>query len=98
MTRNRTYSKEFKFKVAIEMIRGDLTIAEVVNKYQVPKSVASKWKKQLLDNGSTIFDGKKLSSSNSLRDNIEVENLYSTIGRLKVENNFLHSVSAKLKL
>ena len=98
MTRNRTYSKEFKFKVAIEMIRDDLTIAEVVNKYQVPKSVASKWKKQLLDNGSTIFDSKKLSSSNSLRDNIEVENLYSTIGRLKVENNFLQSVYAKLKL
>jgi transposase len=44
MGKQKTYSKEFKFKVAIEMIKGDLTIAEIISKYQVPRSVLSKWK------------------------------------------------------
>ena len=50
MSKQKSYTKEFKFKVAIEMIKGDLTIAEIISKYQVPRSVLSKWKKQLLDN------------------------------------------------
>jgi transposase-like protein len=30
----RTFSKEFKFKVAMEAIRGDLTIAEIISKFK----------------------------------------------------------------
>ncbi|MEO0347970.1 MAG: hypothetical protein AAF153_01315, partial [Pseudomonadota bacterium] len=39
MTKHKNYSKEFKFKVSLEMIRGDLTIAEIIAKYEVPRSV-----------------------------------------------------------
>ena len=96
MLRKKSYSNEFKFKVALEMVRGDLTISEIISKYQVPRSVLSKWKKQLLDNGSSIFNaGNTRSSSN--HNEIETEKLHATIGRLKVENDFLHQVSAKLK-
>ncbi|MDF3048023.1 MAG: hypothetical protein K0R73_1141 [Candidatus Midichloriaceae bacterium] len=38
----KSYSKEFKFKVAIEAIKGDLTIAEMVSKYQVSGSLIRK--------------------------------------------------------
>ncbi len=31
----KTFSKEFKFKVPMEAIKGDLTIAEIISKYQV---------------------------------------------------------------
>jgi transposase-like protein len=55
MNKQKSYTNEFKFKVAVEMIKGDLTIAEIISKYQAPRSVLSKWKKQLLDNGSEIY-------------------------------------------
>jgi len=55
MSKQKSYTKEFKFKVAVEMIKGDLTIAEIISKYQVPRSVLGKWKKQLLDNGPEIY-------------------------------------------
>jgi transposase len=55
MSKQKSYTKEFKFRVAIEMIKGDLTIAEIISKYQVPRSVLSKWKKQLLDNGPEVY-------------------------------------------
>ena len=44
----KTYNKDFKFKVALEAIRGDLTIAQIVSKYQVAESLVHKWKKQLI--------------------------------------------------
>ena len=31
------------------MVRGDLSISEIMNKYLVPRSVLGRWKKQLLD-------------------------------------------------
>ena len=74
MRKNKNYSKEYKFKVVLEMVRGDLTTAEIISKYQVASSVLHRWKKQLLENG------------------------HAAIGRLKVENDFLHQVSAKLNL
>ena len=36
MSKQKSYTSEFKFKVAVEMIKGDLTIAEIISKYQVP--------------------------------------------------------------
>lgn len=96
MTKPRSYTNEFKFKVAIEMIKGDLTIAEIISKYQVPRSVVSKWKRQLLDNGSAVF--KTSNKCNQSYHNINVEKLHAVIGRLKVENDFLQQASSKLML
>jgi transposase-like protein len=42
MNKNKSYNNEFKFKVALEMIRGDLTLAEIISKYKVPRSVISR--------------------------------------------------------
>ena len=94
MSKQKSYTNEFKFKVAIEMIKGDLTIAEIISKYQVPKSVVSKWRRQLLDNGSEIF--KKGNKSTKALVNGNIEKLHATIGRLKVENDFLQQASSRL--
>lgn len=94
MRKQKSYSKEFKFKVAIEMVKGDLTIAEIISKYQVPRSVLSKWKKQLLDNGAEIY--KKGNQRMQAQNNSNMEKLHATIGRLKVENDFLQQASSKL--
>ena len=96
MGKQKTYSKEFKFKVAIEMIKGDLTIAEIISKYQVPRSVLGKWKKHLLDNGPEIY--KKGNQPVQAHNNGDMEKLHATIGRLKVENDFLQQASSKLML
>jgi len=98
MSKHKNYSHEFKFKVALEMVRGDLTLAEIVSKYQVPRSVLSRWKKQLLDNGASVFRGENSTGKQAGAPASEIEKLHATIGRLKVENDFLQAVSSKLKL
>ena len=90
----KSYTKEFKFKVALEMIKGDLSIPEISARYQVPRSVASRWKTQLISDGVSIFANDKRTDSS---ENI-IEKLHATIGELKVENDFLLTASHKLKL
>ena len=91
----KTYSKELKFKVAVEALKGDLTIAEIVSRYQVPEGVIHRWRKQLLESGAEIFTSRR---GRGQQDVPEIEQLHATIGRLKVENDFLEKalgVSAK---
>ncbi len=89
----KTFSKEFKFKVAIEAIKGDLTIAEIISKYQVSKTAIHEWKKQILENGSSIFGAKK-----EVLPEKQIEQLHKIIGKLKVENDFLQDAWNKLKV
>ena len=96
MSKIKSYTNTFKFKVAIEMIKGDLTIAEIISKYQVPRSVVSRWKKELLENGPEVF--KKGNKPIQSYSNGNMEKLHATIGRLKVENDFLQQASTRLML
>jgi len=97
MSKNKSYSNEFKFKVILEIIKGDLTVAEIISKYQVSRSVLCKWKRLFIDNGSAIFKQPSTESS-KLAKTKELEKLHATIGKLKVENDFLQESSSKLNL
>ncbi len=43
----KSYSGKFKAKVAIEVIREQDTIAELSSKYEVHRSMLTKWKKEV---------------------------------------------------
>lgn len=80
------HSSAFKFKVALEAIRGEKTAAELCQTYGVVSSQLFKWKRALLDHGADIFNKGQDKLTN--QDDV-VEKLHATIGRLKVENDFL---------
>ena len=88
----KIHSKDFKFKVALEALRGDLTIAQIVSKYQVAESLVHRWKKQVLDHGGDIFSGKQEGPSASVTD---IEKLHAKIGKLTLERDFLESALLK---
>lgn len=76
----------------MEAIKGDLTIADIISKYQVSKTAIHEWKRLVLENGSTIFGQKK-----EVCPEKQVEELHKIIGKLKVENDFLQNAWNKLK-
>lgn len=90
----KNYSNAFKFKAALEMIKGDLTIPELISKYQVSKSALHKWKNYLLENGAEFFNDKLAKPA---QEPVDLDSLHATIGKLKVENDFLLKAYAKLK-
>jgi transposase len=84
--KKKPHSAGYKFKVAIEAIKGEKTTAEICQEYGVVSSQIFKWRKALLDQGQSVFmEGTRPESTESK----QLETLHATIGRLKVENDFL---------
>lgn len=91
----KQYTKGLKFKVAIEMIKGTKSIAELIKEYGVNQSVLQKWKKQLLDSGANIFDGHIIKMDDDSQQ-AEIDRLQRKIGQLTMEVDFLKKVPSKL--
>jgi transposase-like protein len=89
----RKFTAEFKAKVALEAVREQLTLAELSKKHEVAPVMISRWKSEFLKNAAAAFDGGDAASKEPAED---VEKLYAQIGKLKVENDFLKKVSARL--
>ncbi len=84
----KRHSKEFKAKVAIDALRGEKTVQELAQTYGVHPNQVTLWKKHLIDNATTAFE--KHGNNKEQEESVQKqEKLYSHIGELKVENDFL---------
>lgn len=88
-------SAAFKAKVAVEAIKGHKTINEIASDFDVHPNQVSNWKKRLLENATDAFTRKNERREDDFEK--EREKLYSQIGQMKVENDFLKKVSEMLK-
>jgi len=84
----RKHSSSFKLKVAIAAIKGDKTISELCQQFDVHSSVIQKWKLQLQREGSQVFE-QGSSSKKSLSKEQDIEKLHAKIGQLTMERDFL---------
>ena len=80
------FSAAEKFKVALEAIKGENTIAAISAKYFVHSTQINNWKKQALDYLAAAFADRLKPQENHDK---ELSELYQQIGKLKVENDFL---------
>lgn len=88
MSKKRTNrTKDFKFKVALEAVKGDKQIAELAEKYGVHPNQISNWKKQLLENGAEIFSSSAAGTEKAHEQ--ELEKLYKTVGKQQVTIDWL---------
>ena len=56
--KRKRYSAEFKAKVALEALRGELTTAQLATKHGVHQTMISEWKRQAVDGLSSVFSSK----------------------------------------
>ena len=90
--RKKPHSGSYKFRVAVAALKGDKTVAQLCQEFGVVSSQVHKWKSTLLEGGPCVFD-PGVSKNGSQEE--EIEKLHATIGRLKVENDFLGRVLGK---
>jgi transposase-like protein len=84
--RRNKFKPDFKAKVALEALKGDKSVAELAQIYDVHPTQITQWKKQLLELAPSVFEGKHTKA-----DVVDVDELYKKIGRLEMERDFLAS-------
>ena len=89
--KRKKYTPAEKAKIALEAIKGELTLAQISSKYAIHATQINAWKKQLLASLPDVFSDKGKREKAEHCD--EVASLYEKIGRLKVENDFLKKKS-----
>ena len=87
MAKRRNFSPEFKAKVALALIRGDGTLAELAMHYSLHPNVISKWKKQALAGirGGFQRGVQRTDASHEA----QIKTLQAKVGELVVERDFL---------
>ena len=93
MTRRkrRSHSSEFKAKVVLSAVKGERTLAELAERFDVHPKQIQDWKKRLVEGAEDVFGGNAVKAQYNEQ---EVEKLHTKIGRLAMERDFLSKVLA----
>lgn len=87
----KVHSPEYKAKVGLEALRGVKTINEIGQEYGVHPVQVGQWKKAIQEQAKTLFEGKR--GPRPVSEHREPERLYSEIGKLKMELDWLKKKS-----
>ncbi len=89
--KRKVHAAEFKAKVGLEALRGMKTTNEIGQEYGVHPVQVGHWKKAIQEQAKTLFEGKR--GPKPVAAYREPERLYSEIGKLKVELDWLKKKS-----
>jgi len=96
MTRRtrRNHSPEFKAKVALAALKGERTLAELAQHFDVHPNQITEWKRQLLERASDVFGGGTADKSKAP----DLKDLHAKIGKQALEIDFLSGALTKAGL
>jgi len=91
MAKNKKWSSAAKFEIVLKAIKGETTLNEICERYQVAPSQVHAWKKHFLEQGETLFEKKqKKSPAKTVAEQERKQSkLYEKIGQLTIERDFL---------
>ena len=91
----RNHTPAFKAKVALAAIKGDRTLAQLAEHFDVHPNQITTWKAQLEGRASDIFGPGSTAPSTPA---VDVKSLHAKIGELTLENDFLEGALSKAGL
>jgi transposase-like protein len=81
----RKFTPAFKAKVAIDALKERESLADLSARHELHPTMISKWKQEFIDLADQVFEKKK-----TVEEPVDdLESLYSKIGQLEMENDFL---------
>ena len=92
----RNHSPAFKAKVALAAIKGEKTIAQLADQFDIHVSQITTWKEQLQEGAVDVFEAG--ASSKPSAPQIDIKSLHAKIGELTLENDFLEGALNKAGL
>jgi transposase-like protein len=92
----RNHTPAFKAKVALSAIKGELTLAQLAEQFDVHPNQITTWKAQLQDGAADVFGPG--SGTAATQPAVDVKSLHAKIGALTLENDFLEGALTKAGL
>ena len=86
--KRKRYSADFKAKVALEALRGELTTAQLASKHGIHQTMLGDWKSQAVEGLAAVFSDRSAAQETAKSSEAEVEKLHAKIGQLLVERDF----------
>ena len=83
----RNHTAAFKAKVALAALKGEKTLLELAQQFDVHANQITQWKSQLLEGASGVFGGD--AKAEPAEAAVDVKTLHAKIGQLTLENDFL---------
>ena len=87
----RNHTPAFKAKVALAAIKGDRTIAQIAEQFDVHPNQVTSWKAQLEGGAADVFGP----GGGTTEPVVDVKSLHAKIGELTLENDFLEGALTK---
>jgi len=87
MRKRRKFAPEFKAKVALEALSGELTLAELAAKHDIHPNLIQQWRQYAKESMPDLFSGKATAHQTSREAEIRV--LQAKVGELTIEKDFL---------
>ncbi len=83
----KNYTGKFKAKVVVDVIRENETVSELATKYEIHRTLLTRWKNEALEGLPDLFSSAKQKKENDNQNLID--ELYKKIGQLEIENDWL---------
>lgn len=91
--KRRNHSPTFKAQVAVAALKGDKTLAELAQQFDVHPNQIADWKSQLLEGAAHAFG-----ETGNTAAQPDLKTLHAKIGQLTLENDFLESALSRAGL
>ena len=88
----KTYTGQFKGKVALDAVKAEHTLSELAAQYEVHPNQIKQWKGQLIEHVGDLFEDHRRKQAKE--QEMLVEELYKQIGQLKVELDWVKKKAA----
>jgi transposase len=92
----RNHTPAFKAKVALAAIKGEKTLAELAQQYDVHANQITTWKAQLVDGAAEVFGSG--AAAREAAPTVDLKTLHAKIGELTLANDFLVGALGKAGL
>jgi transposase-like protein len=91
----RNHTPAFKAKVALAAIKGEMTLAQLAEHFDVHPNQITQWKAQLQESAANVFGP---GGQGTAPPAVDVKSLHAKIGELTLENDFLEGALTKAGL
>jgi len=85
----KRFDEQFKATAALEAVKEEQTLQELVEKYHVHPNQISAWKKKLLEQSAILFERKNKKDEEYAQLKKEKDELFRQLGEMQYQNEWL---------